>query len=267
MSRQVLVIAADEETFDAIGAALDVLSCEAKHVSDGRDALAEAMSHPYDLIILDLSLPQLSGLELCCRIRGIERYMPVIMLSSEASETDHVLGLELGADLFVAKPFSVPELIARIKAIFRLVDKLSQSPSAAPQILHCGNMRIDVERHEVSMDGRQVDLTAKEFQLLLHFARNPGRVYSRLQLLEQIWGYQHSGYEHTVNSHINRLRAKIADNPDEPSFIQTIWGIGYKFSAQAPSPGRTGDQPRLSTGASSKARRSAKSRHAWSGRA
>jgi DNA-binding response OmpR family regulator len=267
MSRQVLVIEADEETFVAIGAALGVLSCEVKHVGDGREALAEAMSHSYDLIILDLSLQQLNGLELCCRIRGIEPYMPIIMLSSEASETDHVLGLELGADLFVTKPFSVAELIARIKAIFRLVDKLLQSPSAAPQILHCGNMRIDAERHEVSMGGRQVDLTAKEFQLLLHFARNPGRVYSRMQLLEQVWGYQHRGYEHTVDSHINRLRAKIENNPDEPSLIQTIWGVGYKFNAQATSLGRTGDRAASSTGTSSNARRSARSRHAWSGRA
>jgi DNA-binding response OmpR family regulator len=231
MSRQVLVIEEEDDIAEQIKAQLSALSCRVKHVSDGRLGLAEAASDAYDLIILDLAPPAADGLEICRRIRGSGRYMPIIMLSSRATELDRVLGLELGADHYVTKPFSVLELVARIKAIFRLVDKLVSVPANEPRTIRCRNLSIDEEKHEVTIGSKPVDLTAKEFQLLLHFARNPGKVYSRSQLLDQIWGYHHSGYEHTVNSHINRLRAKIEENPDEPEYIQTVWGVGYKFHA------------------------------------
>ncbi|MET0961816.1 MAG: response regulator transcription factor [Noviherbaspirillum sp.] len=233
MLRQILVIENDEETAEQINAQLSLTPCEIRHVRDGRTGLAEAMSGSYDLIILDMSPPAIDGLEICRRIRAMGRYMPVIMLSSGASELDRVLGLEIGADHYVTKPFSMPELLARIKAIFRLVDRLVSAPAEESGEIRCGNLKIDVHRHEVTVAGTPVDLTAKEFQLLLYFARNPDRVYTRGQLLDQIWGYNHCGYEHTVNSHINRLRAKIEENPEEPAYVQTVWGVGYKFRGQA----------------------------------
>jgi DNA-binding response OmpR family regulator len=231
MARQVLVIGDDASIAELIKARLSVLSCEVRHVNDGRIGLDEAASRTYDLIILDMALPAADGSEICRRIRGTERYMPIIMLASGATEFDRVLGLELGADDYLTKPFNMVELIARIKAIFRLIDKLAGASAEEAGAIQCRNLRIDTEKHEVTIGSRPVDLTAKEFQLLLHFARNPGRVYSRSQLLDRIWGYNHSGYEHTVNSHINRLRAKIEENPDEPEYIQTVWGVGYKFRA------------------------------------
>jgi len=233
MLRQVLVIEDDDGIAQQIKAHLSVLPCKVKHVNDGRAGLVEAAASRYDLIILDMAPPAVDGMEICRRIRGSERYMPIIMLSSGATELDRVLGLELGADHYVTKPFSVLELVARIKAVFRLVDRLVSVPANEQGTIRCGNLKIDAERHEVTIAGKPIDLTAKEFQLLLHFARNPGRVYSRTQLLDQIWGYHHSGYEHTVNSHINRLRSKIEENPDEPEYIQTVWGVGYKFRTQA----------------------------------
>jgi DNA-binding response OmpR family regulator len=233
MPRQVLVIEDDKHIAAQIEAPLITLSCKVKHAGDGRAGLAEAMTQPYDLIIVDLAPSAIDGPEICRRLRAGEQHAPIIMLSSNASELDCVLGLELGADLYLPKPFSATELIARIKAVFRLVDRLQCAASNEACTIRCETLLIDMEQHEVSVDGRPVELTAKEFQLLLHFARNPGKVYSRSQLLDQIWGYHHSGYEHTVNSHINRLRAKIEENPDEPRYIQTVRGVGYKFRAQA----------------------------------
>jgi DNA-binding response OmpR family regulator len=232
MLRQVLVIENDDGIAEQINAQLSLMSCKVKHVHDGRLGLAEAVSGSYDLLILDMAPPAIDGLEICRRIRGSEHYMPIIMLSSRSTELDHVLGLELGADHYVTKPFSVLELVARTKAIFRLVDRLASVPADEPGTIKFKNLKIDVQRHEVTIGGKPVDLTAKEFQLLLYFARSPGRVYTRGQLLDQVWGYNHSGYEHTVNSHINRLRAKIEENPYEPEYIQTIWGVGYKFQGQ-----------------------------------
>lgn len=229
MLRQVLVIEDNDGIAEQIRPQLSLMSCNTKHVDNGRVGMAEATSGIYDLIILDAASPAVDGFEVCRRIRDSDRYMPVIMVSSQSTELDRVLALELGADHYVTKPFSVLELIARIKAIFRLVDKLLTPADDRPSIIHCGNLKIDAQRHEVTVAGKPVCLTAKEFQLLLHFARHPGRVHTRNQLLDQVWGYNHNGYDHTVNSHINRLRAKIEEDPDEPEYIQTIWGVGYKF--------------------------------------
>jgi DNA-binding response OmpR family regulator len=233
MSRQILVIEDDDALAGQIDARLNMLPCKVRQVRDGCAGIAEAASGKYDMVVLDLAPAAADDLEICRRIRAGARYLPIIMLSSRASELDRVLGLELGADHYLTKPVSVPELVARIKAVFRLVDRLAGGAADAPELIRCGNMRIDAQRHEVSMDGKPVDLTAKEFQLLLCLARNPGRVYTRAQLLDQVWGYHHSGYEHTVNSHINRLRAKIEEDPDQPEYIQTIWGVGYKFRVPA----------------------------------
>lgn len=228
MARQVLVIEDDEDIARLVKLQLGELSCTVKLAYDGIVGLAEAESRPYDLIILDRMLPGMDGLEICRRVRSKAGYTPILMLTAKSTELDRVLGLEMGADDYLTKPFSLLELAARVKAIFRRVDNLG-SPRATPNAIECAGIRIDPEKREVTLDGKPVALTAKEFDLLLHFAENPGRVFGRTQLLDKVWGYTHSGYEHTVNSHINRLRAKIERNPDQPEFIQTVWGVGYKF--------------------------------------
>ncbi len=229
MTRQVLVIEDDPDIARLVKLQLTDLSCGVKLAADGPSGLAEAEAKSYDLVILDLMLPGIDGLEICRRIRARPGYTPILMLTAKSGELDRVLGLEMGADDYVTKPFSVLELVARVKAIFRRVDSLASRTDVAQQRIDNGGLRIDVERREVTLDGRRVELTATEFDLLLYFARHPGRVFSRTQLLDQVWGYSHSGYEHTVNSHINRLRAKIEANPNQPEYIQTVWGVGYKF--------------------------------------
>ncbi len=236
MARQVLVIEDDADIARLVGMQLAELACAVKLVHDGAAGLAEALARPYDLVILDLMLPGLDGLQICRRIRaGKAAYTPILMLTAKSSELDRVLGLEMGADDYLTKPFSVLELAARVKALFRRIDSLA-APAAEHGVLEAGALRIDAERREVRVDGRPVELTAREFDLLLQFARNPGRVFTRIQLLDQVWGYSHSGYEHTVNSHINRLRAKIERNPNQPEYIQTVWGVGYKFRDPSRAP-------------------------------
>jgi DNA-binding response OmpR family regulator len=229
MSRNVLIIEDDNDIAQLVRMQLAGLACETVVVNDGRAGLAEALARPYDLVVLDLMLPGIDGLEICKRLRAERRYTPILMLTARSSELDRVLGLELGADDYLAKPFSVLEFVARVKAIFRLVDMLASPDSGGHTLIESKDLKINVEKREVTVRGASVELTAKEFQLLLHFARNPGRVYTRAQLLDQVWGYSHSGYEHTVNSHINRLRAKIEIDPNSPEYIQTVWGVGYKF--------------------------------------
>jgi DNA-binding response OmpR family regulator len=231
MGRNVLVIEDDLDIAQLLKIHLAELSCTVKLAMDGVVGLAQAEANQYDLIILDIMLPGMDGLEVCRRLRAKTNYTPILMLTSKSTELDRVLGLEMGADDYLTKPFSIMELVARVKAIFRRVDNLSTaSPGTGVKMIEATGLRIDAEKRTVTLTGVAVDLTAKEFDLLLHFAQNPGRVYSRAQLLDRVWGYSHSGYEHTVNSHINRLRAKIEKNPNEPIFIQTVWGVGYKFA-------------------------------------
>jgi DNA-binding response OmpR family regulator len=228
--RSVLVIEDQKDIAKLVGMHLKDNDCQVKLVHDGGSGLAEAEAKNYDLIILDLMLPGMDGLEICRRLRGRANYTPILMLTSKSSELDRVLGLEMGADDYLTKPFSVMELIARVKAIFRRVDAIASREVKARQQLEYGELAIDVERRAVSLRGAAIDLTAKEFDLLLHLAQNPGRVYTRTQLLDQVWGYSHSGYEHTVNSHMNRLRAKLETDPANPRYVLTVWGVGYKFN-------------------------------------
>jgi DNA-binding response OmpR family regulator len=159
-------------------------------------------------------------------------YQPIIIISAKSSETQRVLGLELGADDYLTKPFSVPELIARIRALLRRVEAMGRVPQT-PQVLACGPLVIDPAGRTVLLQGQSIALTVKEFELLLFFARHPGKAFTRSALLNQVWGVAHEGYEHTVNSHINRLRGKIERDPAQPEFIQTVWGVGYKFAHPA----------------------------------
>ena len=228
---KVLVIEDELDIAKLVQLHLQDLPCEVNLAFDGIVGLAEAEAKAYDLIILDLKLPGLEGLEVCKRLRARGRYTPILMLTSKSSELDRVLGLEVGADDYLTKPFSVMELTARVKALFRRVEMLGKKDEAGQgNLLQARDMSIDIERHAVTVRGQGIELTAREFDLLVHFARHPGRVYSREQLLDQVWGYQHSGYDHTVNSHINRLRSKIERDPQNPEYIHTVWGVGYKFA-------------------------------------
>lgn len=203
---------------------------EVELVHDGVSGLAKAESSKYDLIILDLMLPGLDGMEICRRIRSKSVYTPVLMLTAKSTELDRILGLEIGADDYVTKPFSVKELMARVKAIFRRIEEIKSGNEPEQEIIYAGALVIDPLKRTVSSKGKSIELTAREFDLLSHFANNPGRVFSRSELLHTVWGYGHEGYEHTVNSHMNRLRAKIEDDPSKPEYILTVWGVGYKFS-------------------------------------
>ncbi len=231
MQQRILVVEDNRDLAQLLDLHLRDLSYQVDLVHDGGAGLSKASGGAYDLVILDLMLPGLDGLEICRRLRRAPTYVPILMLTSKSSELDRVLGLEIGADDYVTKPFSIQELLARVKAIFRRSESLRATPNEpATKTLSAQDLLIDLEKRNVMLGGRAVELTAKEFDLLSHFALHPGRVYTRAQLLDQVWGYGHEGYEHTVNSHINRLRAKIESNPAQPRYILTVWGVGYKFS-------------------------------------
>ena len=230
MSRKILVIEDSPDIADLLALHLGDEGYQVEVAQDGRAGLRKALERSYDLVILDLMLPGVDGLEICRQLRAAPSYTPILMLTARSTEIDRVVGLELGADDYLTKPFSIRELVARVKALFRRVEAFtSQTPSSPGAIIRVGDLVIDAERRKVQIGDRPVELTAKEFDLLLHFARHPGRVYSRAQLLDLVWGYGHDGYEHTVNSHINRLRAKIERNPARPRYLLTVWGVGYKF--------------------------------------
>jgi DNA-binding response OmpR family regulator len=234
MSRKVLVIEDSRDLARLLEIHLRDHSYQVTLAFDGDAGLAKAQSGEYDLIILDLMLPGMDGLEICRRLRGSGGYTPILILTSKSSELDRVLGLEMGADDYVTKPFSIRELVARVNAILRRIDELkTEEQGSKPSVLQLNELTIHPEKRHVTVKGKAVDLTAKEFDLLYHFAQHPGRVFTRSQLLDQVWGYGHDGYEHTVNSHINRLRAKIEEDPAQPRFIITVWGVGYKFAEES----------------------------------
>ncbi|MGD8838270.1 MAG: response regulator transcription factor [Gammaproteobacteria bacterium] len=226
--RRILVIEDDPDISRLLEINLADIAFEVDVASSGLDGLERARQREYCMIVLDLMLPGLDGLEICRRLRGQANTTPILILTARSSELDRVLGLELGADDYLTKPFSVKELQARIRAILRRIEPARQATAEDERILS-QSLAIDVASRSVTVDEEAVELTAREFDLLLHFARHPGRVYSRQQLLDLVWGYSHTGYEHTVNSHINRLRKKIEPRPEQPQFIETVWGVGYRF--------------------------------------
>lgn len=230
MLRNILVIEDDPDICDLVSLHLRDLGYSVEVQMDGEDGLRRATSGDFQLIILDLMLPGINGLEICTKLRAEPPYIPILMLTAKSAEIDRIVGLESGADDYLTKPFSIYELMARVKAIFRRVETLSSEQRHRGKIMEFGALAIDLEKRDVHLSGVRVELTAKEFDLLAQFAANPGRVYTRKQLLDLVWGYQHDGYEHTVNSHINRLRGKIEPDPREPVFLLTVWGIGYKFN-------------------------------------
>ena len=231
MSKKILIIEDNRDLAHLLENHLRDLAFQVDVAFDGLAGLAKADSDNYALIVLDLMLPGLDGMEICRRLRRKRSYVPILMLTAKSSEMDRVVGLEIGADDYVTKPFSIRELLARVKAILRRVEELTNgSREDVPPVIRSGDLLLDPSRRIALIKDNAVDLTAKEFDLLLHFARNPGKVYTRSQLLDMVWGYGHEGYEHTVNTHINRLRAKIEEDPSQPAYILTVWGVGYKFT-------------------------------------
>lgn len=225
--KRILVVEDDPDICHLLEIHLRDNAYEVDLVTNGIDGLNRASNYDYELIVLDLMLPGLDGLELCRKLRAQSISIPILMLTAKSTELDRVLGLELGADDYLTKPFSILELQARVKAILRRSEVTLANDQE--ERIEYRSLVIDVMRRSVSVDGQAVDLTAREFDLLLHFARHPGRVFNRGQLLDQVWGYSHTGYEHTVNSHINRLRKKIDCGLEQTQYIETVWGVGYRF--------------------------------------
>lgn len=232
--KQILIIEDDEEIIDLVDINLDESNYILDKAFDGETGLQKAMNNDYDLIILDLMLPEIDGLEVCKRLRADDIQTPILMLTAKSEEFDKVLGLELGADDYLTKPFSIRELLARVKANLRRVevDKRGTSKEKAKDQLKVGRLTIYPQKQKVTLDDEEISLTPKEFDLLQLFAGNPGKAFSREELLAKVWGYQFEGYDHTVNSHINRLRNKIEKDPSEPEYLKTVWGIGYQFAEQ-----------------------------------
>lgn len=230
---KVLIIEDDREIVNLLEIHLKDLSLKVIKAYDGEDGLNKIITEQPDLIILDIMLPKMDGIEVCQRVRGKDITTPILMLTAKSEEIDRVLGLEMGADDYMTKPFSVREFIARVKAIFRrtklIKDSLDEQKMA---VINFEGLSVDIEKRKVLVNDKKVELSPKEFELLVLLASNPGKSYNRSSLLNLIWGYEFEGYEHTVNSHINRLRAKIEPDMAEPKYILTTWGVGYKFNEE-----------------------------------
>jgi len=229
--KKVLVIEDDKSIADLLEIHLKDLSCEVTTKADGSDGLKTATSDQFDLIVLDLMLPNVNGLEICKEVRKKDIYTPILMLTSKSEEMDKVIGLEVGADDYLTKPFSIREFIARAKAILRRVEAIQKEIGSDADI-SISELSIEASKRKVTLKGERIELTPKEFDLLHLLASHPGKTYTREQLLNILWGYQYNGYEHTVNSHINRLRTKIEPDISKPKYILTSWGVGYRFNEE-----------------------------------
>jgi len=229
LKKQILIVEDDREISDMLEKHLHELGYDVIKSANGEKGLEIVRQGIMDFIILDVLLPGMNGLEICKEIRKMNNYIPIIFLSAQSEEIDKVIGLEIGADDYLTKPFSIRELLARIKAIFRRIEAINQDEKEH-RILECGELRIDPLKRKVMIRGKRVELTPKEFELLYLLAYNPGRIYTRDLLLDLIWNYQYKGYEHTINSHINRLRSKIEIDSSKPKYILTTWGLGYWFN-------------------------------------
>ena len=228
MAARVLIIEDDPNVAEVVGRYLAREGYEVEIASDGVDGLERALSDPPDLVVLDLMLPNLGGLEVCKRIRAAAP-VPVIILTALGEEADRIVGLELGADDYVAKPFSPRELTARVKAVLRRASgPLAASAATQPPVLRAGELEVDVTAHEARLAGELVALTAKEFDLLTHLMEHPRRAFRREELLERVWGFSY-GDTSTVTVHIRRLREKIESDPSAPRYVTTVWGVGYRF--------------------------------------
>ena len=230
---KLLIVEDDREIGKLITTQLTSLNLHVDHVISDELALKKIAKHPYGLILLDINLPQMDGLSLCRKIKEHYPTTSVILLTALSSDMDRVIGLEMGADDYICKPFFARELQARIKTQLRhrsqLMAAQSHHEDSAQAAIQLGELHIEFASHQAFLADQAINLTATEFDLLVYFAKHPNHVFSRQQLLDQVWGYQHSGYEHTVNSHINRLRSKFEQH-HPANFIETVWGVGYKLN-------------------------------------
>ena len=236
-SRQILVIEDERDIAELIALHLIELPSEVTLANDGPRGLQLALRQSWDAIVLDIRLPGLNGLDLCREVRAQTSRVPILMLTARNGELDRVLGLELGADDYLAKPFSVLELQARVKALLRrsAVTSLLVAESVAlkPPVIEHRDLKVDRVQRRAWLSEVELILTPREFDLLWHFVQHPGRVFTRTELLADVWGHGYDGYDHTVNSHINRLRSKLGDEREAAAFIYTVWGVGYRFEASA----------------------------------
>ncbi|WP_457653483.1 response regulator [Rhodocaloribacter sp.] len=233
----ILLVEDDAQLNDLVAGRLRESGYEVATAVTGTAALERVAERVPDLILLDVMLPELDGLEVCRRLRARHPLLYIIMLTARADEMDRVVGLEVGADDYVTKPFSLQELVARVRAALRRI-RLTEERAAATdeddeQPVEYDNLFIDPVRREVRLDGALIHLTVREFDLLLFLARHPDRPFTRMQLLDKVWDIQYEGYDRTVDSHVQRLRAKIEKDPGNPRFIRTVWGVGYKFQSEA----------------------------------
>jgi len=236
-ARRILVIEDERDIAELIALHLAEVPAAVTLASDGLGGLQQALREGWDAIVLDIRLPGMNGLDLCRELRARASPVPILMLTARGGELDRVLGLELGADDYLTKPFSVLELQARVKALLRraALTAAQRATAAAenPPALEQGALRMHRVQRRAWLAGTEVALTPREFDLLWHFMLHPGRVFTRAELLADVWGHGHDGYDHTVNSHINRLRTKLGDERAEAAFIHTVWGVGYRFEVAA----------------------------------
>ena len=232
--QKVLVVEDDRNIIELLRIHLTDLGCEVTTTGNGAEALEIIRRDRFQLIVLDIMLPGLNGMEICRQVRTADRQTPIMILSAKSEEIDKVLGLETGADDYMTKPFSIREFLARVKVIFRRqADGNSETGTPGAQMfLQYGELEVDVDKRKVTINGTRIELSPREFDLLVLLASSPGKSYSRQRLLNLVWGYDFEGYEHTVNSHINRLRAKIEPDVSEPKYILTTWGVGYRFNEE-----------------------------------
>jgi DNA-binding response OmpR family regulator len=234
MNAQLLLVEDDDAVADVVTLHMLQAGYGVHREADGRRAMQALDQARWDLLLLDLMLPGADGLDVCRHARSRPGWLPIIMISARSAETQRVLGLELGADDFLAKPFSMLELSARVRALLRRVQQMKQPP-ADGEPTRLGRWLLCPRRRELRAEGAAagVALTLREFDLLQFLLRHPGQVFTRAQLLQQVWGEGFEGFEHTVNSHINRLRNKIEAEPQDPRLITTVWGVGYRFEPPA----------------------------------
>lgn len=230
--KQILMIEDDPAIVGLVRLHLSDLPGTLTATPSGTDGVQKMAQQSYDLCILDLMLPDLDGISVCRQIRAFDGQTPILMLTSKAEETDKVSGLEAGADDYLTKPFGQHELLARIRALLRRTSRTAAEPFITQQIttLTHKELAIDLDKRCVTVQGRRIELTPKEFELLVLLAQHPGRSFSRKELLRIVWGYSFDGYEHTVTAHVNRLRSKIEPSFAQPQYVLTAWGVGYRFA-------------------------------------
>ena len=228
--KSILLVEDDLQINELLSIHLNDFDSNLSTCTDGGEGLSLALSKPFDLIILDINLPTTDGLEICRTVRANQITTPIIMLTARADEIDKVVGLEVGADDYLTKPFSIREFMARIKALLRRSRITADIQGGGQDIIKYDGLTIETSRRKVIMGDNRIDLTPKEFDLLVLLASNPGRTYTRDRLLRLVWGYDFEGYQNTVNSHVNRLRGKIETNIAKPKYILTTWGVGYRFN-------------------------------------